>query len=305
MHILITIFFIGIAATATASDFRAVKAKAPAEGNRIRVNSEVVLVPVTVTDTRNGFVTGLQRENFRVFESRQEQELVYFSTEETPISVGILFDASGSMSGKMISSRQAVASFLRTMNLEDETFLLTFNGQPAMALEFSRRHEQVQAHLMEVEAAGRTALFDSIYMGVHQLKDARHSRKTLLVFSDGDDNSSRFSGRALLDLVRESDVQIYAIGFAGQQENSFTTRMLTEVAKESGGKHFVVENAAQLNDVAERIGRELRNHYVLGYSPSNTARDGKYRPLRVQLQETEAMGRLRVHARQGYRAPTQ
>jgi len=189
----------------------------------------LILVPVTVTDSRNGFVTGLHRENFRVFESRREQQLLFFSSEDTPVSVGIIFDVSESMSGKLSMARQAVPSFLRTVNPDDEIFLVAFNGRPTLVQDFASDSAQVQSRLMEYPAAGRTAVFDSVYMGLHHLRKARHGRRALLVFTDREENSSRYTRGGLKDLVLESDAQIHTR--SDSRHGNGSARITTSVLK--------------------------------------------------------------------------
>ena len=188
---------------------------APAvEGPRtdIRVDTTVVLIPVTVTNPLNQFVTGLEKSNFRVFEDKVEQEVAYFASDDAPLSVGLVFDTSGSMGNKLGKSRQAVSQFFRTANPEDEVFLVEFNDRPAMVQDFTTQLEDIQNRLVFTQAKGRTALLDAVYMALHNMKKARNPRKALLIISDGGDNSSRYTESEIKNLVREADVQIYAIG---------------------------------------------------------------------------------------------
>jgi Ca-activated chloride channel homolog len=278
----------------------------------IRVESTLVLIPVTVTDPLNRFVTGLERENFRVFEDKSEQKVTHFASEDAPLSVGLVFDTSGSMGSKLDKSRMAVAQFFKTANPEDEFFLVQFNDRPEMAVDFTTHLEEIQNRLTFTQSKGRTALLDAIYMALHKMKKARNPRKALLIISDGGDNSSRYTESEIKNLVREADVQIYAIGiYEGMASRGRTPEelagpsLLTEIAEQTGGRQFSVENLNELPDVAAKIGIELRNQYILGYSPTNQGRDGKYRRVQVKLVQPRGLPPLRAFWRLGYYAPTQ
>ncbi len=178
----------------------------------IRVNATLVLIPVTVTDPLNRFVTGLDKENFKISEDKAEQTITAFSSEDAPLSVGVVFDCSGSMGDKLEKSRQAVAQFFKTANPEDEFFLVQFNDNAQLIQPFTHNLEEIQNHLTFTQSKGRTALLDAIYMGLHEMKKAKNARKALLIISDGGDNNSRYTETEVKNLVKEADVQIYAIG---------------------------------------------------------------------------------------------
>jgi Ca-activated chloride channel family protein len=278
----------------------------------IRVQSTLVLIPVTVTDPLNRFVTGLDRENFRIFEDKIEQKVTHFASEDAPLSVGLVFDTSGSMGSKLDKSRQAVAQFFKTANPEDEFFLIQFNDRPEMVVDFTTHLEEIQNRLTFTQSKGRTALLDAVYMALHKMKKAINARKALLIISDGGDNSSRYTESEIKNLVREADVQIYAIGIFEQISNRGRTPeelsgpgLLSEIAEQTGGRHFPVENLNELPDVAAKIGIELRNQYLLGYTPTNSQRDGKYRRVQVKLVQPRGLPPLRAFWRLGYYAPAQ
>jgi Ca-activated chloride channel family protein len=278
----------------------------------IRVDTTLVLIPVAVTDPMSRFVTGLDKENFNLYEDKVEQEIQQFSSEDAPLSVGVVFDASGSMGSKLQTSRQAVAQFLKTANPQDEFFLIQFNDQPQLVVGFTRNTEEIQNRLTFVRSKGRTALLDAVYMAMNQMKKAHNPRKAILIISDGGDNSSRYTESEVKNAVREADVQIYAIGIFEPTGSRGRTpeelngpRLLSEISEETGGRHFAVDNLAELPDVAAKIGIELRNQYVLGYSPKNAARDGKYRRVLVKLVKTTGLPPLKAMFRTGYYAPAQ
>lgn len=279
--------------------------------SNIRIDSTLVLIPVSVTDPMNRFVTGLEREHFKVFEDKVEQDIAQFSSEDAPLSVGLVFDTSGSMGSKLQKSRQAVAQFFKTANPEDEFFLIQFNDRPALAVPFTRNTEEIQNQLTFTQSKGRTALLDGIYLAMNQMKKAHNPRKALVVISDGGDNSSRYTESEIKNAVREADVQIYAIGIfepigsrGRTAEEMSGPGLLTEVTEQTGGRHFPVENLNELPDIAAKIGIELRNQYVLGYSPKNQERDGKYRKVNVKLVQPRGLPPLKAFFRLGYYAPT-
>jgi len=278
----------------------------------LRVDTNMVLINVTVTDPLNRFVTGLEAENFKLFEDKSEQRIASFASEDAPLSVGLVFDASSSMGSKLQKARLATAQFFKTANPEDEFFLVQFNDKPEMVQGFTTNTEEIQNRLTFTQAKGRTALLDGIYMALNHMKKARNTRKAILVLSDGGDNSSRYTETEIKNLVREADVQIYAIGlFEGMSGRSRTPEemsgpgLLNDIAEQTGGRHFPVENINDLPDVAAKVGMELRNQYVIGYIPTNTTRDGKYRRVQVKINPIRGLPTLRAFWRQGYHAPAQ
>jgi len=277
----------------------------------IRVDTTLVPIPVSVTDPLRRFVTGLDKEDFRLYEDKVEQEISHLSSEDTPLSVGIVFDTSGSMGAKLSSSRQAVVQFMKTANPEDEFFLVEFNDRPTIAVSFTSSPEEIQSRLTFTSSKGQTALLDSVYMAMTQMKKAHNPRRAILIISDGGDNSSRYTERELRNAVRESDVQIYVIGIYEPVDQRDRTPeeehgpdLLGALAKETGGRAFEVTNLADLPDVAAKIGMELRNEYVIYYSPHNLDRDGKYRRVQVKLVKKAGLPPLTPSFRTGYYAPT-
>ncbi len=284
----------------------------PGRAPNIRVETQLVQINVTVTTPLNQVVTGMEKEHFRLFEDKTEQEIVSFSSEEAPLSIGLVFDISGSMGSKLHKSRQAAAQFFKTANPEDEFFLVQFNERPEMVVPWTTNTEEVQNRLAFTQAKGRTALLDGLYLAMNQMKKARNPRKAVLVLSDGGDNSSRYTESEIKNLVREADVQVYAMGIfepvAGRgrsAEEMAGPGLLTELAEQTGGRHFPIENLNELPDVAAKIGVELRSQYVLGYSPKNSAKDGKYRRVEVKLVQPRGLPPLRAYFRTGYYAPAQ
>ncbi len=278
----------------------------------LRIDTNQVLIPVTVTTPLNQFVTGMDKENFRLFEDKAEQEVTYFASFDAPLSVGLVFDASGSMGSKLNKSRQAAAQFFKTANPEDEFFLVQFNDRPTLVVPFTQNTEDIQSRLTFTNAKGRTALLDGIYLALQTLKKSRNPRRALLIISDGGDNSSRYTENEVRNLLKEADAQMYAIGIfeaigtrGRTAEELSGPGLLNELAEMTGGRHFPVDNLNELPDVAAKIGIELRNQYVLGYVSKNQNRDGKYRRVTVKLNQPRGLPPLRALHRQGYYAPTQ
>jgi len=279
----------------------------------LRIDTTLVLVPVAVTKVATGqLVTGLEKEHFELTEDKVQQEIATFGSEDVPLSIGVVFDCSGSMSNKLDRSRQAMAQFLRTANPEDEFFLVQFNDRPELTVPFTAHTEDIQSRLTWVQSKGRTALLDGVAMAMNEMKKAKNGRKAILIVSDGGDNSSRFTESEVRNWVREGDVQIYAIGIfepvgarGRTPEEMSGPGLLSDLAEQTGGRHFAVENLADLPDIAAKIGLELRNQYVLGYNPKNAAKDGKYRKVEVKLVKIKDLPPLRARYRPGYVAPAQ
>jgi len=278
----------------------------------IRVDTTVVLINVTVTDPLNRFVTGLEKENFRLYEDKVEQKISHFASEDAPLSIGLVFDTSGSMGNKLTKSREAVAHFFKTANPEDEFFLVQFNDRPELVEDFTTNLENIQNRLTFTQSKGRTALLDAVYMALHKMKKAHNPRKALLIISDGGDNSSRYTESEIKNTVREADVQIYGIGIfepmgarGRTPEELSGPGLLSEVAELTGGRSYNVENLNELADIAAKIGIELRNQYVLYYTSKNQTRDGKYRHVNVKLVQPRGLPPLKAFFRLGYYAPAQ
>lgn len=278
----------------------------------LRIDTNLVLIPVTVTTPMNQYVTGMDKENFRLFEDKVEQEVSYFASFDAPLSVGLVFDASGSMGQKLAKSRQAASQFFKTANPEDEFFLIQFNDRPQMVVDYTRDTEEIMTRLTFTQAKGRTSLLDGMYQALLHLRKGKNPRKAILVISDGGDNSSRYTESEVRNLLKEADAQLYAIGIfepisarGRTAEELSGPGLLNDMAEMTGGRHFPVENLNDLPDIAARIGMELRNQYVLGYISKNQNRDGKYRRVQVRLNQPRSLPPLRALHRQGYYAPNQ
>lgn len=271
--------------------------------NTIRLDVKLVLIPVTVTDPFGQPISGVPRDTFRLLEDGVEQHLSYFATEDAAVSMGVLFDASGSMQHKLERSREAASQLFKTSMPGDEFFLVEFNDTPRVLCDFTSNVEQIENTLTSINAKGWTSLFDAVYLAVHKMKRARNPRRVLLILSDGADNHSRYSESEIRQLVREADVCIYSIGMLGPGASSHSMRVLRDLAEETGGHLFEVEKLSELREAVGRMSAALRNQYVLGYSSSNVESDGKYRKVEVRLVQPSSAPPLRASWRVGYYAP--
>ena len=273
----------------------------------LKVDVDLVLVPVTITDPMNRLVTGLEKENFELYEGGSKEEIKSFSSEDAPVSLGVIFDSSGSMSSKMDRAKDAVMEFFKTANPQDEFFMITFSDEPEVVNDFTSSVDDIQGKLVFTVPRRRTALLDAIYMGITKMREAKYPKKALLIISDGGDNHSRYTEGEIKALVKEADVMIYAIGIYDRyfptEEERLGPALLGEITELTGGRAFTVENPNDLADVATKIGVELRNQYVLGYRPKIVVRDGKWRKIRVKLLPPKGLPPLRVYARTGYYGP--
>ena len=275
------------------------------KGEALKTQTELTLVGATVTDPLGRIVTGLEREDFRVFEDGVEQEVTWFSSQDVPVSIGVIFDMSGSMADKIERSRQAAVEFFRTANPQDEFFLVNFNNRAQLISQFTGSVDDLQNRLNYAAARGLTALYDGVYLGLSQMKGAHNTKKALLILSDGGDNHSRYSESEVRRYVQEADVQIYAIGLFGTNspEERAGPSLLYDLTEMTGGRVFTVTNVNELPDIATKISMELRDQYVLGYVPSHRAHDGKWRKIKVKLHPPKGLPPLTVFAKTGYFAP--
>jgi Ca-activated chloride channel homolog len=273
-------------------------------------NVDLVMVPVTVSDPVNRLVLGLDKDNFQIFDNKELQSIDHFSSEDAPLSLAVVLDSSGSMANhnKIGNARKAVLEFLKTSNPEDELLLISVADKPELRTDFTNSIETIESALLQPSPRGSTALLDGIYLAMNQMKNAKYSRKALLIISDGGDNNSRYNEREIVDLVKESDVLIYSIGiydeFFQSEEERMGPLLLSDVSELTGGRLFTVNNPNSLADVAAKIGSELRSQYVIGYKLKAPLRDGKWHKVHVKLLATRGIPRVQVNAKKGYYAPS-
>ena len=276
----------------------------------LRQQTTLVTVNVNVLDQFNRQISGLNRDHFEVFENNLKQQIEFFSDIDRPLSIGILFDLSGSMRPKLTRAREALQSFVKASNCDDDFFLVGFNQTANLLATFSDG-EQVLNKLAFAEAQGQTALLDAAHLGVEKIKEGRFDRRALLLISDGQDNSSRYGFGELRRLLRESDVQIYCLGISGESEltDSLLDQQgqstLRELAEMTGGLAFFPRNWLELNDAINRIALALRHQYNIGYVPLNERRDGKWRKIKIRLNAPKSLPTLYVRTKEGYYATQQ
>lgn len=280
---------------------------------QFRIEANVVLINATVLGPHDRPVLGLTRDRFRVFEDNSEQRIAYFSQEEVPLSLAVIFDASGSMEGKLPAMRAAVGAVLASGNPGDEIALVTFSDQPQLTMDWTSNPADIQTRLLDFSAHGETSLLDAIRTGLACMKQAKNARRAMLILSDGGDNHSRSGEREILHSLEEADVQIYAID--STESWSLRTRapeelmgpdLLARICDRAGGRYFQADSRRELNNAAEQISRELRSQYVIGYVPPSSgkagANDGRFHHVRVQVKRDSGAPKLNVFWRKGYRA---
>lgn len=271
----------------------------------LKVDVPLALIPVHVTTQLGTSVMNLSKENFRIFEDGVEQKITHFASEDAPLSIGLLFDASGSMRNKIRKSAEAAAAFFRTANADDEFFLVEFNEKAKLAVPFTRDANLIYKYIVHTRPLGRTSLLDAIHMALAQMKEAKNLRKAIVILSDGGDNKSRYTEGEIKNATREADVQVYSLGIFDPDDVPKRTpeekrgpTLLADLADETGGRHFKIDSLDDLPRACERIGNELRNQYLVGYAPSNSDDNG-FRHVKV-LVDAPDMPPLRVHHREGY-----
>lgn len=275
----------------------------------IRRDVDLVMVPVIITDNMGRLVTGLQKQNFKVFEEKQDQEIRSFSNEDAPISVGIILDTSGSMDTKIARAKEAVTEFCQTANPQDEFFLITFSDTPDSDGGFTSDPQEIQNKLAFITPKGNTSLLDAVYLGTQKMRHATQPRKALLVISDGGDNHSRYTENEIKSAVQEADVTLFSIGIYDRYfptpEERLGPQLMSDLAQATGGQSFTLDNPNDLPLVANQIGRELRDQYVLAYHPKNTAHDGRWHRIKVKLMLPKGLPSLIIHAKNGYYASSE
>jgi Ca-activated chloride channel homolog len=274
----------------------------------VRIKTDLVTLTLTVTDLYGRYVSGLTKNNFTIFDNNKEQEVTFFSDSDAPVSVGILFDVSGSMSGDKINkARTALERFINSSHPSDEYFLIAFNSRAQLLMDRTRDGEAVIRKLTLVQPSKNTALYDAVYLGIERVTRGAHQKKALLVISDGQDNASRYNFNEVRRLMKESDVVTYGVGILDRGDSSSSLGMqgqafLDELASVTGGKSFYPNTDIEMDEIFERIALELRHQYSVGYTPTDFEPDGKWRKVRVRVKPPRGLPRLTVRSREGYYA---
>ena len=271
---------------------------------QIIINSDLITLNISVTDAEGRAVPGLGQSAFTVSDDNVPQVISFFSDEDAPASVGIIFDVSGSMSGdKIVRAGEALASFIETSHERDEFFLIDFNSNARLLLDKTRDGDAVLEKLTYVQPHGDTALYDAAYLGIEKVERGAHPKRAIILISDGEDNNSRYTFNDLRRRLQESDVIVYPIGIGV----NYLPRMdgketLNKIASISGGKAFFPDSANEMSEALERIALELRHQYSIGYRPFNFAANGKWHRLKVKVQPASGSPRLFLRSREGYYA---
>ncbi len=265
----------------------------------------MVAVRVAVTDRMNRYVGDLQKENFKIFENKAEQTISNFSRDTSPLSMGIILDISGSMARNFNGAKSSVVRFLEQCTEQDEFFLVTFTDRPRLVQDFTNRPENIRNSAALLKAAGSTAFYDAVYFGLQKLREAHNEKKALIVITDGEDNSSRYSFSDLKDFAKESDALIYVIAQDPRKLPviDYCHRIIKQLVDLTGGRAFFTDYLDGIENHFDLIQTELRKQYVLGYTPSNTVKDGKWRKIKLHLELPPGAQKLIVRAREGYFAP--
>jgi len=279
------------------------------KSSSLKVDVDLVLVPVTVTDRKDHLVLGLEKDSFTVFEGANQQVIRHFSSEDAPISLGILFDTSSSMYGKMDRSREAVIQLLRSSNPSDEFFLIGFADRPESLVDFTSSVEAIQDRISRAVPDGLTSLLDAVYLGLDKMKDAHNKRKALLIVSDGGEDHSRYTTKDVWSVVLEAGVQVYAMGIFDEAPRTKAERMgpdlLGALTNVSGGRTFPIHSLKKIGDAANQLAIEMRNEYLIGYRPNPVAHDGRWHRVAIRVAPPHNSNHLHVYAKAGYYAPAQ
>jgi Ca-activated chloride channel family protein len=286
---------------------RAAQAKSVGSDNqKVVLGTGIVNVTISVTDPLGRFVTGLSTDHFEVYDDKVKQQISHFSDEDAPISVGIIYDVSGSMKERIARSVRALRRFIETSHNDDDFFLIGFNDRAKLVQDFTTSGDQVVSHLMFVQPKGSTALYDAAYLGVEKVQQGRHNKKALLIISDGQDNHSRYTYRELRNRVKEADVQVYAIGITDPADslNGFGRSILEEITRMTGGRSFFPNayNEPELVEICTRIALELRHQYSIGFYPTDLTSDTKWHKVQVKVHPPKGLGRLSLSYREGYQS---
>lgn len=294
MRRLLLIFFLSLAATLVI--------RAQERQRTMKVDVDLVQVYATVTDEFNHYVVGLDSRNFELFEDKIVQKIESFSSEDVPLSVGIILDVSGSMKPNLLLAKNAAVTFLKLGNPDDEYFLVEFSDRAQITEDFTTDISRLQNHIAFIPSKGMTALFDAVYLGLDKVRSGSNARKFLLVITDGGENHSHYSFSQVRDFAREQDVQLYWIQIAGGGGIP-TSGTVGDIVEMTGGRRFFARSPYDLEDICTKIAIEVKNQYVIGYRSSNGNRDGKYRHIRMKVTPPRGMAQLFVRAKEGYYAP--
>jgi Ca-activated chloride channel homolog len=265
--------------------------------DKIVINTKLVNITVSVNDKLGRFVAGLEKEDFEIFDDDIKQDIAFFSDDDAPISLGIIYDVSGSMGNFSSRSLSMLRSFFDNSHREDEFYVYAFNNRVQLVQDFTSLPEALLNRVAFIKAKGSTALFDATYAAVEKVREGRHHKKVILIFSDGEENSSRYSGRELRNLLRENDVQVYAIGMSELSDGAGTLKF---IAEPTGGQALFPFDYASAEVVYTRLALMLRRQYVIGFYPSNVTNGTTWHKLNVRIKAPKQLGKLKLSYKNGY-----
>lgn len=271
----------------------------PKQDDKLRLQANLVNIIVTVTDPYGRFVTGLEKENFEVYDNKVKQEIALFSDEDAPITLGIIYDISGSMNDLTSRSFAALRKFFHTSHEDDEYFVVAFNDKAKLVQDFTVVPEEILSRTIFVQAKGSTALYDAVYLATEKAKQGRHPKKALLILSDGMENHSRYSLKELRNMLKEADIQIYSVGFSSYSEGAWTLKYLAEL---TGGRTFFPIDDNEVGDLYTRMAIMLRRQYAIGFYPSDTSSGNKWHDVKINIQAPKGLGRISLYYKKGYQA---
>ncbi len=273
----------------------------------IRIGTSIVNVTVSVTDPYGRFVTGLGKDHFELFDDKVKQQIAHFTDDDAPVSLGIVYDVSGSMKERVGRSIRALRRFIETSHADDDFFLIGFNDRAKLVQDFTTSGDSILGHLLFANPHGSTALYDAAYIAVEKVQQGRQTKKALLIISDGQDNNSRYTYKELRNRVKEADVQIYAIGITDPANDTlagFGRSVLEEITRMTGGRAFFPNayNEPELVEICTRIALELRHQYSVGFYPTNIQSEAKWHKVQVKVNPPRGLGRLSLSYRDGYQS---
>jgi Ca-activated chloride channel homolog len=265
--------------------------------DKIVINTRLVNLTVSVNDKLGRYVTGLTKEDFEIFDDSVKQDIAFFSDDDAPISLGIVYDVSGSMENFGSRSLSMLRYFFENSHTEDEFYVYAFNDRVQLVQDFTSLPEALLSRVTFIKAKGSTALFDATYAAVEKVRQGRHHKKVILIFSDGEENSSRYSGKELQNLLKENDVQIYAIGMSEYSNGAGTLKF---IAEPTGGQAFFPFDYASAEVIYTRLALMLRRQYVIGFYPNNVTSGTTWHKLHVQVKAPSQLGKLKLSYKNGY-----
>lgn len=271
----------------------------------VLVNTDLISFNVTVTDVYGRFVSGLSKKAFAVYDDKEAEDITFFSDDDAPLSIGIVFDLTGSMSGEKVKrAKNALSHFFETSLDRDEYFLITLqSGRAFLTMDRTRDSKAILEKLTFVQTKGNTAFYDGVYLAAERVQRGTYTKRAVLVISDGQDNNSRYTFNDLRKMLKESDVAIYSIGIEESGNGSLAMEgsgILDEISGVSGGKAFFPRTDAEMDDIFEQIALELRHQYSIGYKPNNFKPDGRWHHIKVKVNPPRGLPRLFVRSKEGY-----